>query len=112
MLDLDIDQFSARALDVANTLKALANDKRLMILCKLIERGRATVTDLALAVGLSQSALSQHLARMRSEGLVAFDRVGQTLWYRVADPRVGTLIGTLYTLYCAPDLSPDQGTKA
>ena len=67
---------------------------------KLVEHGERTVTDLAADAGLSQSALSQHLAKMRDEGLVAFRRESQTLWYRVADPRAETLLATLYQLYC------------
>ena len=58
---------------------------------------------LAEAVGLSQSALSQHLAKMREEGLVAYRRESQTLWYRIADPRTETLLGHLYELYCAAE---------
>jgi len=51
-------------------------------------------------VGLSQSALSQHLAKMRGEGLVAFRRESQALWYRIADPRTEALLASLYQLYC------------
>ena len=54
----------------------------------------------AEVVGLSQSALSQHLAKMRDEGLVAYRRERQTLWYRIADPRTEALLATLYQLYC------------
>jgi DNA-binding transcriptional ArsR family regulator len=96
------ETFESKATLVAETLKALANPRRLMVLCKLTEMGRASVTQLAGAIGLSQSALSQHLAKLREEGIVAFDREGQTLWYRMADPRIGALLATLYTLYCAP----------
>jgi ArsR family transcriptional regulator len=76
---------------------------RLGILCKLVEWGEATVGTLAEAVGLSQSALSQHLAKMREERLVAYRRESQTLWYRIADPRTETLLGHLYELYCVPE---------
>lgn len=96
-----LDAFERQATDVANVLRALANERRLMILCKLVEWGEANVTTLADAVGLSQSALSQHLARMRDEGIVATRRESQTIWYRIADPRVGQLFNTLYQLYCA-----------
>lgn len=97
---MDLATFEAKATMVAALLKAVANPRRLMVLCKLVEHGEMTVGDLATAVGLSQSALSQHLARMRGEGLLGFRRDGQTLWYRIADPRVETLFGTLYDLYC------------
>jgi DNA-binding transcriptional ArsR family regulator len=90
----------AKAGQVADLLGALANDRRLLILCKLVETGEATVGALADDVGLSQSALSQHLARMREEGIVTFRRDAQTLWYRIADPRVETLLATLHRLYC------------
>jgi ArsR family transcriptional regulator len=97
----DLAIFEANAVEVAQILRALANERRLMILCKLVEWGEASVTSLAEAVGLSQSALSQHLAKMREEGIVAFRRDGQTLWYRVADPRTEILLGYLQKLYCS-----------
>jgi ArsR family transcriptional regulator len=90
----------ARAGQVADLLRAIANDRRLLILCRLVEGGEATVGQLAGDVALSQSALSQHLARMREEGLVTFRRDAQTLWYRIADARVERLLATLHRLYC------------
>ena len=99
---LDLSELEAKADQVAGVMKTLANPRRLLILCKLAEVGSASVNTLAAAVGLSQSALSQHLALMRDEALVTFDRDGQTLNYRIADPRVGTLLDTLYALYCLP----------
>ena len=74
----DFAVFESNAAKVAQILRALANERRLMILCKLVEWGEASVNALAEAVGLSQSALSQHLAKMREEGLVDFRREGQT----------------------------------
>lgn len=97
---MDLATFTAKADGVAALLKAMGNGRRLMVLCKLVEHGEMTVTDLAGAVALSQSALSQHLAKMRDEGLVAFRREGQTLWYRIDDPRTEALLATLYQLYC------------
>jgi ArsR family transcriptional regulator len=90
----------AKAGQVADLLRTLANDRRLLILCRLVECGEATVGQLADDVQLSQSALSQHLARMREEGLVLFRRESQSLWYRIADPRVEDLLATLHRLYC------------
>ena len=98
----DPEVMEARAAEVAGILRALANERRLMILCRLVECGEANVSTLAEAVGLSQSALSQHLAKMRAEGLVTFRRESQTLWYRIADPRVEELFATLHKLFCAP----------
>ncbi|MCU0974292.1 MAG: metalloregulator ArsR/SmtB family transcription factor [Burkholderiales bacterium] len=85
---------------VARTLKALANERRLMILCTLSAEGEVNVNALAETVGLSQSALSQHLAKLREEGIVTFRRNRQTLWYRIADPRVGKLMKQLEKLFC------------
>ena len=99
---LNLTDLEAKADQVAAVMKALANPRRLLILCKLAEAGTASVNALAASVGLSQSALSQHLALMRDEGLVTFDRDGQTRNYRIADPRMTALLDTLYTLYCAP----------
>ena len=90
----------AKAGQVADLLRTLANDRRLLILCRLVECGEATVGQLADDVQLSQSALSQHLARMREEGLVLCRRESQSLWYRIADPRVEDLLATLHRLYC------------
>lgn len=99
---MDLKTFERKAVEVADILRALANERRLMILCKLVEWGEANVNTLAEAVGLSQSALSQHLARMRDEGIVTFRRESQTIWYRIADPRTEQLFASLYGLYCGP----------
>ena len=96
----DLETLESKAGEVAGILRALANERRLMILCKLVEWGEANVSSLAEAVGLSQSALSQHLAKMRDEGIVTFRRESQTLWYRIADPRIETLFATLHKLFC------------
>jgi ArsR family transcriptional regulator len=97
-----INELEKRAGEVAGALGALANDKRLMILCELVERGECPVGALAETVSLSQSALSQHLAKMRDEGIVTFRREAQTLWYRIADERIERLLGLLHELYCRP----------
>lgn len=104
--NLDLSELEAKADQVAAVMKALANPRRLLVLCKLAEVGAASVNTLAAAISLSQSALSQHLAVMRDEGLIAFDRDGQTLNYRIADPRIVALLDTLYRLYCAPSGDP------
>ena len=99
--EFNVDALEAQASEVAGILRALANERRLMILCKLVEWGEGSVNALAEAVGLSQSALSQHLAKMRAEGLVAYRRESQTLWYRIADKRIEQLFATLHRLFCA-----------
>lgn len=97
----DPEVMEENASELAGVLRALANERRLMILCKLVEWGEANVNTLADSVGLSQSALSQHLSKMRAEGLVTFRRESQSLWYRIADPRVEQLFATLHKLFCA-----------
>lgn len=98
----DRKSLEQRAAEVASILAAVANERRLMVLCKLVESGEATVTALADDVGLSQSALSQHLAKLREAGIVTFRRDSQTLWYRIADPRIEELFATLHRLFCRP----------
>jgi len=97
---LDLAAFEANAMEVADLLRTLGNERRLMMLCKLVEQPEMTVGSLAEAVALSQSALSQHLAKMRDENIVTFRRDGQTLWYRIADPRIAELMAVLHRLYC------------
>ncbi|EKT4439842.1 MULTISPECIES: ArsR/SmtB family transcription factor [Pseudomonadota] len=88
------------AANAAAMLRAVGNEHRLLILCLLIEHGEMTVGALLEDVALSQSALSQHLARMREDGLVAYRRESQTLHYRIENPDVAKLIATLKTLFC------------
>ena len=102
-LPSDLADFTARAGEVADMLKALGNRARLMVLCQLVEAGEMRVGELAEAVGLSQSALSQHLAKMREERIVAFRREGQVLFYRIDDPRCEALLATLHRLYCSQE---------
>ena len=82
-------------------LKAVANRNRLIILCELLN-GERSVGALQDAVGLSQSALSQHLARLRADELVTTRRELQAIFYALASDNVARLIGLLYELYCAP----------
>jgi DNA-binding transcriptional ArsR family regulator len=86
--------------DAAQLLKLLGNEKRLLILCFLAERGEMTVGQLVHAVKLSQSALSQHLAKLRVDRLVEYRRTSQTLHYRVADRRAMRMLHVLKELYC------------
>lgn len=88
------------AAQAAALLRAVGNEHRLLVLCLLIEQGEASVGALLEQVELSQSALSQHLARMREEGLVAYRREAQTLYYRIADPAVEKLVAALKGIFC------------
>lgn len=83
----------------AELLRALANERRLLILCQLGE-GELSVGALQERLELSQSALSQHLAVLRDEGVVATRRQSQTIFYRIANPAAVQLIATLAAIYC------------
>jgi DNA-binding transcriptional ArsR family regulator len=96
-----LKKLAKQAGDAARLLKLLGNEKRLLVLCFLSVRGEMTAGELVGVVKLSQSALSQHLARLRADGLVAFRRTSQTLHYRVADKRALQVIGVLKEIYCA-----------
>lgn len=91
-----------KAAMVADTLRLLANEKRLLVLCFLAQEGEMSVGNLGRAVDLGQSALSQHLARLRADGLVTTRRDAQVLNYRIADGRIGEVLQALYKIYCAP----------
>jgi DNA-binding transcriptional ArsR family regulator len=91
----------AKAEAAARVLAAMANAKRLMVLCHLLE-GEKPVGQLAELVGLAPAALSQHLGRMRDLRLVETRRDGQTIHYRLASAEVVEILATLYRLYCAP----------
>lgn len=94
---LDVMQRSAAKAEAM--LKLLANAKRLMILCHLV-KGEKSVGELAELVNLSQSALSQHLAKMRDQGLVEADKQGQMVYYHISNPEVEAILSTLYLIYC------------
>lgn len=91
-------------------LKALANEQRLLILCHLVSEGELSVRALGERMDLSQSALSQHLGRLRLQELVNFRRESQTLFYRVSDPKAEQLLELLRDLFC-PELSPQREIK-
>ncbi|WP_210423156.1 ArsR/SmtB family transcription factor [Sphingopyxis microcysteis] len=106
MFDLtrfDLSLFEASAGRAATLLRLLANEKRLMILCQLAD-GELAVGDIQSRVGLSQSALSQHLALLRAEGIVATRREGQAIFYRLDDPAAMRVIETLAELFCPPEM--------
>lgn len=103
MITIDTDRLVQQSAAAADLLRALASEQRLLILCHLAANGELSVSALVERVQLSQSALSQHLARLREEGIVAFRREAQTLFYRIADDRAARLLGVLHEIYC-PEL--------
>ncbi len=88
----------AQAGAAARLLKLLASEQRLMLLCRLIE-GECPVGELAQHARLAPSAASQHLAKLRAEGVVATRRDGQTIYYRMQDPAAVRMIDTLCDLF-------------
>ncbi len=106
MFDLtrfDLRLFEESAGRAATLLRLLANEKRLMILCQLAD-GEMAVGEIQSHVDLSQSALSQHLALLRTEGIVATRREGQAVFYRLDDPAAMRVIETLAELFCPPEM--------
>lgn len=100
-MKIKADQMRQAADAAEQMLKALANRHRLMILCQLSE-GERSVGELAAFLDLRDSTVSQHLALLRKDGLVATRRDGQTIWYRLASDPAARMIETLYRTYCAP----------
>ena len=98
---MNVDELRSRAGEVASFLKSIANDRRLIILCELV-KGERTVGELEAVAGLSQSALSQHLARLREARLVKTRRESQSIYYSLADTGVSKVIGVLHDVYCRP----------
>jgi len=106
MFDLarfNMAQFEESAGRAAALLRLLSNERRLMILCQLVG-GELSVGTLQGRLGLSQSALSQHLARLRADRIVDTRREGQTIFYRIIDPAALQLLETLVDLFCPPDM--------
>lgn len=102
----------ASASEVATELlKALANRHRLMIVCQLLDRERS-VGELADLIGLRHSTVSQHLALLRKDGLVATRRDGQTVWYAIASNGARAVVEALYHTYCGADAQPGRRRKA
>lgn len=95
----DPDEIKAHAEDAARLLKALANSARLQVLCSLVD-GELSVGQINENVALSQSALSQHLAILRREGLVSTRRSGQTIYYALAGKAVQRVLEVLHDIYC------------
>jgi ArsR family transcriptional regulator len=96
---MNMQELTRRSADVADLLKVMSNSHRLLILCEL-NNGECSVSALEGVVGLSQSALSQHLAKLRDSGVVSTRRDAQTIYYSLADPRVASLMKVLYELFC------------
>lgn len=103
---MELEHLQESARRASALLKAMSNEHRLLILCQLLA-GERSVGELERLIGLSQSALSQHLARLRRDNLVQTRRAAQTIYYSLAGNEAAAVIETLYGLYCGV---PDNGT--
>lgn len=100
---MDLSSMQSRAEEASRLLKTLGNAQRLRMLCLLVA-GEMSVGQLNEQLPeLSQSALSQHLARLRDEGLVSTRREAQSVWYTLPAGPAQAIIATLYDIYCATD---------
>lgn len=100
---MDLSRMQVRADEAARLLKTLGNPQRLRLLCLLVSCEMSVGQLNEHMPELSQSALSQHLARLRNEGLVHTRRESQSIWYSLADGPAQQVIATLYSIYCAPE---------
>ncbi|WP_417829100.1 ArsR/SmtB family transcription factor [Thalassospira sp.] len=102
---MELNNLEEKAEQASTLLKAMSNQSRLLILCQLNE-GEKSVGELERIVGLSQSALSQHLARLRRDKLVQTRREAQTIYYSLNGDDALRVIETLYGLYCNASRNP------
>jgi DNA-binding transcriptional ArsR family regulator len=107
---MNIKRFERNARRASTLLASLSNERRLLILCQLVADERS-VGELAQMLPLSQSALSQHLARLRRDGLVRTRRQRQTIFYSLAGDEARRVIETLYGLYCGIPTGRRQNTS-
>jgi len=101
---IDLNKLQHNSFEAADFLKTLANSNRLVILSRLLGK-ESCVGELEKNLNISQSALSQHLGRMRAEGLVSTRRESQQIFYRIKDQRVAEMLKLTYDLFCVEDLA-------
>jgi len=101
---MDIKEIESNVEVAVNLLKALSNEKRLLVICALY-KGERSVGELEEIVGLSQSALSQHLARLRADNLVNTRREAQTIYYSLNDKATEAVLKCLYDIYSPEDIA-------
>lgn len=105
---MDVQELTSNSAAAAAFLKAISNQNRLRILCELTT-GERSVSELEAHLPLSQSALSQHLAKLREAKLVTTRRDAQSIYYSLADARVVRLMGVLHEMFCAPEKKAPKG---
>lgn len=109
--EFDLAAMQAHAGQAAQLLKALANERRLQVLCLLAD-GERSVGEINEALDLSQSALSQHLAVLREEGLVETRREAQQVHYSLVPGPAAAVMATLYGIYCGAGTPDGDGRDA
>lgn len=109
-MKINLKTMEAAADRATDLLKTLANRHRLLIICQLID-GERSVGELARFLGARDSTVSQHLALLRKDGLVAARREAQTIYYSIASEPARELLGALYRVYCAPGPGRKAGRK-
>jgi DNA-binding transcriptional ArsR family regulator len=102
----------SQAAEASRLLKALGNAQRLRVLCLLVDHEMSVGQINEQLPDLSQSALSQHLAKLREEGLVSTRREAQTIWYTLEQGPAQQIIATLYGIYCTPAVEADRASAA
>ena len=100
--EIDLEQMAQSATKASSLMKTLGHKDRLMILCHLAD-GEKSVGQIAELLEISQSPLSQHLSRMRKEGLVDTRREAQTIYYSLQSGEAAKIVEVLYELFCAPE---------
>jgi ArsR family transcriptional regulator, virulence genes transcriptional regulator len=111
VIDMRFDQLALKAGEAAQLLRAIANERRLLVLCHLISERELSAGQLVDRVGISQSALSQHLAKLRQEDLIDFRREAQTLYYRVSNDRAARVVELLRDVFCPELAEPPHADK-
>ncbi|MGE0765702.1 MAG: ArsR/SmtB family transcription factor [Hyphomicrobiaceae bacterium] len=107
---MNIQDLTAKSEEAAALLLLLANPYRLQILCVLLD-GERSVSSLATVVDLSQSALSQHLAKLRQASVVATRREAQSIFYSIADERAERVLEVLAEVFCQPVTSTSKRSR-
>jgi DNA-binding transcriptional ArsR family regulator len=96
---MEISEIQHKAIEAADFLKAMASPHRLMILCQLSD-GEKSVSELMSATSIAQTSMSQHLNKLKQEGVVTYRRDHRTLYYRIDHPAVLQLMDVMYHSFC------------
>ena len=106
-----MEEMRSRAGDASKFLKSLCNEHRLLIVCALVE-GERSVGELERLLEMRQPHLSQHLTRLRADGLVRTRRVSRTIYYRLGSEPAERMLGLLYDLFCAKEMAAESASNA